>query len=113
MSDSENPIALATEPPSSVLARTVRRHLVALPVWVVRAATDGLHTGLGILFLLALDACLFVLHRRANRLSEHSPVDRATFGEYNSWTKAFYMPEALAVALVLRDLWRVYQLLTH
>jgi hypothetical protein len=113
MSESKHPIPVTSGPSSSMLGSTVRRHLVAVPVWAVRIAADGLRTGPGIALLLALDVCLCVLHRRANRLSEQSPVDRATFGEYNRWTKAFYMPEALAVAFVLRDLWRVYQLLTH
>jgi hypothetical protein len=113
MSDSEHPIPVGSGSPSSTLASTVRRHLVALPVWAVRIASDGARTGVGILLLLVLDVGLCMLHRRANRLSEQSPVDRATFGEYNSWTKAYYMPEVLAVAFVLRDLWRVYQLLAR
>jgi hypothetical protein len=100
-------------PPASMLGRTFRRHLVTLPVWALRIAIDGMRTGPWILGLLVLDACLWALHRRANRPAEHSAADRATLGEYNSWTKAFYMPEALAVALILRDLWYVYQSFRH
>jgi hypothetical protein len=32
-----------------------------------------------------------------------------TFGDKASWTKAFYFPEALAVAMMLRDLWHAFQ----
>jgi hypothetical protein len=91
-----------------MLGRSFRRHLLALPLWAVRIAIDGLRTGPGILLAFAIDGFLWALHRRANRLPEHSQVDRANFGENDRWTKAYYLPEALAVALILRDLWHAF-----
>jgi hypothetical protein len=51
---------------------------------------------------LLLDAILALMHRRANRIVEQ--VDWDHFGQHDSWTKAFYLPEALCVYLLLRDL---------
>jgi hypothetical protein len=108
MSDSRQEVPPDVGAPASVLGTSFRRHLLALPLWAVRIAIDGLRTGPGILLSFAVDGCLWGLHRRANRLAEQSEADRATFGEGDRWTKAFYLPEALAVALILRDLWHAF-----
>jgi hypothetical protein len=109
MNGSEHPSHMSSSPPASMVGRSFRRHLATIPLWALRVAIDGLHAGFGVVALIPADVLLWVLHRRANRLAEQSPADRETFGEYNRWTKAFYVPEALAVALLLRDFWYVYQ----
>jgi hypothetical protein len=92
----------------SALRTTLAAHLRVAPLWVVRIAANGLRHGLGIVFLIALDMCLAVLHWRANRVSE--VADRERFGENNSWTKLLYVPELLAAYNVVLDLWQAYRL---
>jgi len=84
------------------LRQATIRHAAALPIWAARLAMEGLREGPGILLLLFVDAILAVLHRRANRTVER--VDWERFGQHGSWTKAFYLPEAFCVYVIVRDL---------
>lgn len=95
----------------SALRTTLTAHLWVAPLWVVRLAANGLRFGPGIIFLIALDVCLAVLHWRANQISE--VADRERFGENNSWTKLLYIPELLAAYNIVLDLWQAYRLLTQ
>jgi hypothetical protein len=43
-----------------------------------------------------------VSHRRANRTVERVYWDH--FGQHDSWTKAFYFPEAFCLYVIVRDI---------
>jgi hypothetical protein len=90
----------------SVLNTTLVRHALILPLWGVRAAATPLQNGVGISVLIALDAALAFLHWRANRVSE--VADPSHFGVKRSWTKFLYIPELLAVWMVVLDGQRAY-----
>jgi hypothetical protein len=85
----------------SVLNTTLVRHALILPLWGVRAAATPLQNGVGISALIALDVALAFLHWRANRVSE--VADPTNFGVKRSWTKFLYMPELLAVWMLVLD----------
>ncbi|MGH7702163.1 MAG: hypothetical protein ACREMO_03670 [Gemmatimonadales bacterium] len=61
--------------------------------------------GRGIFLALLVDAILVALHRRANRVVER--VDWEHFGQHDSWTAAFYLPEALCIYVIARDFLRI------
>jgi hypothetical protein len=81
------------------------RHAITIPLWVGRIALHGMRDGPGVVLVLATDLLLAVLHRRANRIPER--VDWNRFGQHDSWTKAFYLPEALSWYLIARDVLNV------
>ena len=85
----------------AALRQAAARHAAAIPVWVGRAAAEGLMDGSVILLVLVVDALLSLLHRRANRVVERDYWDQ--FGQHDSLTKAYYLPEAFCVYLILRD----------
>lgn len=85
----------------AALRRAAARHALILPIWLGRAAAEGITEGAGILLAVMLDAMLSFLHRRANRLVEHDYWDQ--FGQHDSLTKAYYVPEAFCVYLIVRD----------
>jgi hypothetical protein len=61
--------------------------------------------GGGLALLVMVDLILGGIHRRANRIPEMADWDH--FGQKESWTKAFYLPEALAWFFAARDLFRL------
>lgn len=102
--------ALVDPSPRPVLARTLRLHAWALPLWALRVAADPLRNGTGIYVLIALDVCLTVWHWRANRLSDKAYPD--WYGGWTSWTRLLYMPELLALFFTIHDGWRAFAALS-
>lgn len=85
----------------SALRKALLRHASTIPVWVGRIAIDGMRHGPEVVLVLVTDVLLAVLHRRANRVPERADWDH--FGQHGSWTKAFYLPEAICWYLIARD----------
>lgn len=86
----------------AALRKALLRHAVTIPLWVARGVMSNVVMGSGLVLLVVVDLVLGSIHRRANRIPEVADWDR--FGRRDSWTKAFYLPEALAWFLAARDL---------
>jgi hypothetical protein len=91
-----------------VLPLTYRRHLSALPLWVLRAFAQRGQSLWPLIITIVLDVALVVLHYRANRISEER---NSSFGRYSSWTKVLYAPELIATVYVVLDARRFVQYL--
>jgi hypothetical protein len=83
------------------LWRAAARHGATLPLWLGRASVEGMPETTGILLSIIIDPVLAILHRRANRLVERDHWDQ--FGQHASLTKAYYLPEAFCVYVIVRD----------
>jgi hypothetical protein len=92
----------------AALRRALLGHAATIPLWVARGVLSGALTGRGLVLLALVDLALGSIHRRANRIPE--VVDWDHFGQRESWTKAFYLPEAFAWFLVARDLFRFFRI---
>jgi hypothetical protein len=93
---------MSEAPLNSALRQALLLHALTIPLWVVRVLIDDLRDGHEILLLIAADLLLAFLHRRANQIPER--IDWEGFGQHDSWTKAFYFPEALSWYVIARDI---------
>ena len=92
-----------TETQRQVLARTIRVHLLLLPLWVVWIAIDSAPGVVAMLARITLDLVLVTGHISATYVaSRRGPAD---FGEVTSWTRLLYVPPGFALMCLVRDVW--------
>lgn len=84
------------------LWRGLLLHAMTIPLWVGRVAIGTIQDSRRLVFIVLADVLLAFMHRAANRMPER--VDWGNFGRNESWTKAYYFPEAICWYLIVRDL---------
>jgi hypothetical protein len=94
------------------VCRTVALHVLAIPLWSLRAAANPLRRDSWLGAVVALDVCLVCWHWKANRISELAPGG-SSFGTVESWTKLLYVPELIAAYSLVLDAWHSITVLTH